>query len=132
MLVELDGSRARMLTRGLAGKVKHYVARIAEESGAGYAREEAGVLTIVNSGIVSDTFNCVVVHHDTAEDWPVAMARVCAEFETAALPVAWWTCDGLRPSILKNELAKYGVVYRRLGFFEVCTFRVYSSRHRFT
>jgi hypothetical protein len=22
-------------------------------------------------------------------------------------------------------------VYRRLGFFEVCTFRVYSSRHRF-
>lgn len=111
MSTGLNGSRLEGLTLldGLAGKAGYYVAKM---KGPASVRQR-GDITVVDSGIASDTFNCVVSRgldetgDPDASDTIRAIADICSNFNEAELPAAWWTCDGIRPEFVARELARY-------------------------
>jgi ribosomal protein S18 acetylase RimI-like enzyme len=103
-----NGQRERMLIllNGLAGKTKHYVAKMKSPAWV----HDVGELTVVNSNIPSDTFNCVISRDLEEPDGPGAIKDVCSIFNSAGLPAAWWTANGIRASFISRELPKYQFV----------------------
>lgn len=104
-------TRERMLALldGMAGKAGYYVGRIAAAGGPGFVRGVGRALTIVDSTVPSDSFNCVIVRdlRGLEDEGAREIAGICADFNAAGRPAAWWTCDGLREQFVAPELEKH-------------------------
>jgi ribosomal protein S18 acetylase RimI-like enzyme len=94
------------LLNGLAGKAEYYVARMRPPASI---RQVSGV-TAVHAGIASDSFNCIVSGELEERDGLAAIAQICSQFNSAGLPAAWWTCDGVRADFVAPALLQHHFV----------------------
>jgi len=95
-----------LLLDGLARKAGHYVALMKPPAWV----REVGSITVVNSGIPSDSFNCVISRELAEPEGAPAIDEICSTFNAAGLPAAWWTCDGIRADFIPAALARHHFV----------------------
>lgn len=99
-------AQCSILLSGLAGKARHYVARMRPPAWV----REVGSITAVNSGLPSDSFNCVISGELAEPEGAPAIHELCSTFNAAGLPAAWWTCDGMRADFIPAALARHHFV----------------------
>lgn len=71
--------------------------------------ETGGALTVVDSGLDSDTFNIVCAARLRDEDVGGAARRVVGKFAGVARPFSWWVAPGDEPHDLRDRLEACGL-----------------------
>jgi ribosomal protein S18 acetylase RimI-like enzyme len=67
-------------------------------------------VTVVDSGLVCDTFNCILAARLTAETADAAIGAALAHFGRVGRPFSWWVGPADRPSDLGSRLEAAGLV----------------------
>jgi ribosomal protein S18 acetylase RimI-like enzyme len=70
---------------------------------------DAGGVTVVDSGLPCDTFNCILASRLTAESADRAIAEALAHFRDAGRPFSWWVGPADRPADLGARLEAAGL-----------------------
>jgi len=71
--------------------------------------ESTASLTMVDSGLRTDTFNVVCGARLRAGDVPAIARRVVAHFRSVDRPFSWWVAPGDQPEDLAGRLAEAGL-----------------------
>lgn len=71
--------------------------------------ESTPSLTMVDSGLPTDTFNVVCATRLRSSELPEVEGRVVEHFRSAARPLSWWVAPGDEPADLAKRLIEAGL-----------------------